>query len=341
MGKTHLTIEGESFLLNGRPTYWGVPKLQGLLLNSRMVQATFEDLNPETQAMWAYPDGTPFDAEVNTTRFIEQLPVYHRFGLRAFTINLQGGSPQGYSVEQPWHNSAFTETGGLREACMARVARVLDAADEHHMVVILGLFYFGQDQRLADEAAVIAGTDAVTDWLVARGDRHVIVEVCNECNVPSYTHEILKPDRVDELIQRIRRRSRDAGLPLPVSVSYGGNAEPWPEHLRVSDVVLLHGNGVGNPARIREMVVNTRRMPDFQRRPQPIVFNEDDHFDFEKPDNNMLAAIESGASWGYFDYRMQGEPFEAGYQSVPTDWTINHPRKRGFFDLCRKLVDAG
>ena len=26
-------------------------------------------------------------------------------------------------------------------------------------------------------------------------------------------------------------------------------------------------------------------------RGQPVLFNEDDHFDFDQPDNNMLAAI--------------------------------------------------
>jgi len=33
----------------------------------------------------------------------------------------------------------------------------------------------------------------------------------------------------------------------------------------------------------------------------PILFNEDDHFDFDKPMNHMIAAISTYASWGYFD----------------------------------------
>ena len=35
------------------------------------------------------------------------------------------------------------------------MARIVDKADQLGMVVILGLFYFGQDQRLRDEAAVV------------------------------------------------------------------------------------------------------------------------------------------------------------------------------------------
>lgn len=70
----------------------------------------------------------------------------------------------------------------------------------------------------------------------------------------------------------------------------------------------------------------------------PILFNEDDHFDFEKPDNNMLAAVSRYASWGYFDFRMKGEGFDEGYQSVPVNWGISSARKRGFFDLLRRVT---
>jgi hypothetical protein len=70
----------------------------------------------------------------------------------------------------------------------------------------------------------------------------------------------------------------------------------------------------------------------------PILFNEDDHFDFDKPDNNMLAAVSEYASWGYFDYRMRGEGFDEGYQSIPVNWGISSERKRGFFRLLREMT---
>ena len=37
------------------------------------------------------------------------------------------------------------------------------------------------------------------------------------------------------------------------------------------------------------MVDRTRQAEGY--RGQPVLFNEDDHFDFDKPDNNMLAAV--------------------------------------------------
>ena len=70
----------------------------------------------------------------------------------------------------------------------------------------------------------------------------------------------------------------------------------------------------------------------------PILFNEDDHFLFDRPENNFVAAIDMYASWGYFDFRMKDEKFVDGYQSVPVDWTINSERKRGFFQLLQKIT---
>ncbi len=72
----------------------------------------------------------------------------------------------------------------------------------------------------------------------------------------------------------------------------------------------------------------------------PILFNEDDHFDFDKPRNNFIAAVSQYASWGYFDFRMKGEGFDEGYQSVPVNWGISSARKRGFFQLLREMTGS-
>jgi len=132
--KTAVSIVGDEFRINGRPTYpgrvWDGHRIQGLLLNSRMVQGIFDDRNPETVKNWAYPDTGKWDAGRNTREFIAAMPEWRRRGLLAFTINLQGGSPQGYSKDQPWHNSAFEADGSLRPDYMNRLQRILDKADE-------------------------------------------------------------------------------------------------------------------------------------------------------------------------------------------------------------------
>jgi hypothetical protein len=74
--------------------------------------------------------------------------------------------------------------------------------------------------------------------------------------------------------------------------------------------------------------------------PKPILFNEDDHFDFDRPVNNFTAAVSEHASWGYFDFRMKGEGFDEGYQSVPANWGISSARKRAFFSLLGAITGA-
>lgn len=336
---TAVAIRGAKFLVNGEPTYkgrtWNGQPIEGLLFNSRMVQATFDDRNPKTVGRWAYPDTGKWDAERNTREFLAQMPEWRRHGLLAVTLNLQGGSPQGYSKDQPWHNSALNADGSLDPRYLARFRRILDRADELGMVVILGVFYFGQDERLKDEAAVRAAVDAVVDWLMRDHYTNVLLEINNECDV-RYDHALLRPDRVHELIGRARAHAAARGFPLLVGTSYGGGTVPRPNVVKASDFLLLHGNGVSDPGRIAEMVRRTRQVEGY--RPMPVLFNEDDHFDFDRPRNHCTAAVAEYASWGYFDYRMKGEGFDEGYQSVPVNWRTSSARKKGFFQLLSRIT---
>lgn len=340
MRHTQVSISGEQITINGEPTYKGImwkgKRIEGLLFNSRMVQGIYDDLNPETRSLWVYPDTGIWDAERNTREFIEAMPQWRAHGLLAFTINLQGGSPQGYSRDQPWHNSAINGDGTLRADYMARLERILDRADELGMIVILGLFYFGQEHRLENEAAIYRAIDHALHWLFKRDYHHILIEINNECNV-RYRQPMLMPDGVDQLIRYAQGITYNDRRFL-VSTSYGGGVVPRPNVVQAADFLLLHGNGVRDPQRIAAMVRETRQVEGY--RPVPIIFNEDDHFDFDQPVNNCVAAVSEYASWGYFDYRMSGEGFAEGYQSIPVDWGINSERKRGFFNLVSRITNG-
>ena len=328
--RTEVSISGEQFFLNGKPTYAGRAyqglKIEGLLMNVRAVQAIFDDLNPETRGRWVYPDTGKWDAERNTSEFVAALPEWRRNGLLAFTVNLQGGSPEGYSKSQPWENSAIDAAGDLRPAYMNRLARVLDRADELGMVAIVGYFYFGQDQRVKDEAAVRRAVVNATNWLLDRDYRNVLVEIDNECDVKAYDHEILKPARVPELIELAKGLRRN-GRRLLVGASYGGGSPAGANVVKVSDFLLLHGNGADDPARIRKMIQASRQTSTW--RPMPVLINEDDHFRFDEPENHMMEALRNYASWGFFEPGKSD--YSEGYQCPPVNWGINTERKRQFF----------
>jgi hypothetical protein len=257
---------------------------------------------------------------------------WHDAGLLAFTLNLQGGSPLGYG-NQGWINSTFDEKGDLRAPYINRLKKILDRADSLSMVVILGYFYFGQDEYLLDETAVIHAVETITNWILDAGYENILVEINNESNV-RYDHDILRPDRVHELIEKVQGMRR-GDRRLLASTSYGGGFLPLSNVVRVSDYILLHDNGMSEPSTLIELVENTRKVDGYS--PKPILFNEDDHYNFESDTSNFVAAVQAYASWGYFDYRMEGEGFNFGYQSVPVDWRINSPRKISFFNKVREI----
>jgi hypothetical protein len=339
--KTEVSIKGEQFYINGKPTYekryWNGFKIEGLLLNSRMVQGIFDDLNPETITTWNYADTKKWDANRNTNEFIINMSKWKSYGLLSFTINMQGGSPQGYSAAQPWNNSAFKVDGELRQEYMLRLEKILNKADELGMVPILGLFYFGQDERLTDEKAIMNGVNNTIDWLFMKGYKNILIEINNECNVNKYDHEILKPQRVHELIEMVKKKEKN-GFRYLVGTSYGGGFIPLPNVVKSSDFILIHGNGVTDPDKISEMVDKTRKVEGYTIK--PILFNEDDHFNFNQEKNNFTSAIKKYASWGYFDYRMKDELYKDGYQSVPVDWGINSERKIQFFNLLKEITGS-
>ena len=350
---TAVSIAGDDFRINGLPTYQGRVwttaagerhRVEGLLLNARLVQGIFDDLNPQTRGQWAYPDTGRWDPDRNTAEFVQAMAAWRAQGLLAFTVNLQGGCPYGYCRQQPWDSSAFAPDGTLRAPFMARLERILDRADELGMVVVLGYFYFGQDERLVDEAAVIRAVDRTTTWILDRGYGNVIVEVNNECNV-NYDHAILRCDRVHELVERVRG-IRVNGRSLHASTSLGGGAVPSARLVAASDFVLLHGNGVREPSRLVEMVRQVRALDPAASK--PIVINEDDQpwrvaaQGWGEAGNNFVAAVANHVSWGFFDFRLEAEDeaVNEGYQSIPVNWTMASARKRAFFDRLAAITGS-
>ncbi|MFK8035494.1 MAG: hypothetical protein AB8B94_15255 [Hyphomicrobiales bacterium] len=353
---TKLTIDGEKFLIDGKPIhagrlYNGKP-VEGLLFNCRMVQATFDDENPETVGQWAYPDTGTWDADRNVNEFIAMLPEYLAYGCTGITINLQGGMPitKTESV-QPWLNTAIDPQGNLKPAYMDRLHRILKAADEIGMVIIVGYYYFGQDKYMVDEEAIKRGTVNVSQWLLETGLENILVEINNESDIPHYKYEILLPARVHELVEIAKDVSLD-GRRLIVSTSFSGGAYhmrkngvldrndheslakglPTERALAACDFAIVHTNE-HDTATTKEVVNRTRALEAYKARPMPIVINED-----SIAVANLFAAAEVYAPWGYYD---QGDNnYCDGYQAPPVNWGINTPEKKKFFDGVAAITGA-
>jgi hypothetical protein len=53
-----------------------------------------------------------------------------------------------------------------------------------------------------------------------------------------------------------------------------------------------------------------------------------------------MACVKNYVSWGFFDWRQDGEDFDEGFQSVPVNWQISSERKRTFFDWVAEITGS-
>lgn len=168
---TIVEIDGTDWRINGALTYAGREhqgrRIEGLLLNSRMVQAVFDDTNPVTRRNWSYPDMGVWDPDRNTQEFCDMLPLYRAHGLLGVTVGMQGGGAMYYpEVFENYVNSAFLPDGSLKQPYLDRLAKIVDAADEQGMVVFVNYFYWKQ-QRFESEGAVRAAVENMTAFEAA------------------------------------------------------------------------------------------------------------------------------------------------------------------------------
>lgn len=291
--KTEISIQGEDFYINGRPTYearqWNGRRIEGLLLNSRMVQAVFDDECRETASLWKYPDTGTWDPERNTAEFCEMLPEYRKHGLLAVTVGLQGGgSVYTPAVYDRYRMSAYDTEGKLKERYFSRLLKILSAADECGMAVIVNYFYWKQSKGMSMRNFRDI-TAAVTERLLATGYRNILVDIANEvqCFRPL---GVLSQDNVHELIDAAVNVTYE-GRKLPVSSSSGGgkltSSGRWAE---MEDFSMPHGNGQ-KPAELAAKIRKFRETGEYRKRPRPVIVNEDSVFT-----ENLDAAVSEHAS---------------------------------------------
>ena len=315
---------------------------RGKLMNLRLAQALFDD-------EWLFEH--PFDPERNTDEVIAALDFYQRHGVLAINVSLQGGNP-GYEKGvngiarqngarfgrgQGLRVSAFRPDGSLKPEWMARLEKLMRAADQRQMVVGLMYFYQGQDEVLDTPEAIEAAARNATDWLIEKKFRNVIIDVANEWDLQGnrWDHEDYIPLNIAGLVERVRERfqARRADFALPIGASTAGQMMFPASLAETCDVVLLHGNG-RTPA---EKIERARQYREYER---PLLMNEDDNgrettrANFAKEVASADAFFQNGAGWGYMPWaQAQRFPFrfQPGASAEFTDQTPESARDAAYF----------
>lgn len=182
---TTLGIQRENFTLNGRLTYSELPgvrpEAKGLLMNSRFIQGIFDD-RAAPRRFDRY--GRRWDPEANTDRLIAALPEWKKYGLLGFTVGLQGGMPVLTIENRTIDCHPYSEDGRvIDQAFLYRLDRLIRAADDLGMAVIVSLLYQGQVNRMKEGRTITNAVATASRFLREGGYANVLVEVANEHTV--------------------------------------------------------------------------------------------------------------------------------------------------------------
>ena len=304
MPKTSISIQGESFLINGKLVYTDIPNsnpnAHGLLMNARFIQGIFDDkANPQRYVRWGKKT---WDPAQHTADLVAALPEWYQYGLRAFTVGLQGGGPCFTVDNLDIENNPFGEDGKqLDPAYTGRLDTLIRGADEVGMVVIVSYFYGAQTRFLKDGRAVRNAVSTASRFLRDRGYTNVLIEIANEYDVPPFQqHPLLYyPEGVATLIDLAREES--GGMAVGCSgKGYSYNREI----AEASDYILIHGNGTTRQ-RYYKMITDIQSW----NLNKPIVCNED-----SQAIGQLEVAYKTRTSWGYYNNMTKQEP--------PADWTV-------------------
>ena len=295
--KTKLTIQGNKLKINDRLIYSEIPgnspNVHGLMMNSRFIQGIFDDkVDPTRFARFGWDK---WDPERHTDDLIKALPEWYAYGLRAITVGFQGGIPAFVTDNSSVDNNPFSEDGrSIDPAYLGRMDRLIRAADEIGMVIIVSILYQGQSPRMQNGATVRNAIRCASKWLKDQGYTNVIIEVANEHTIGNFKKRPLVYD--SEGISTLMEIARDVSG-LAVGCSAGG-IEMHKEVALASDVVIIHGNNARRQVYHRFVKMVKSWTPD-----KPIVCNE-----CSPCITNLDVAFDTQTSWGYFNYLTKQEP---------------------------------
>lgn len=284
-----LTADGRRLLLDGRPL-----RPFGL----RLANALEDDRHAD--------------------QLVAHLGEYAEYGIGSFSVFLQGA----------WSGTAnaFRADGTLDPAYMARLARIIEAADAHEMAVNVGYLYQSRPFRetsdrtllermmrgelsregwalrdvFTDGNALVEGVANATRWLKGQGYANVFVDIANEFNTAGYRQTKPMYDVADpQCMLALIRLARDIYPGLLVGASV---YDVWHLYAGIGaegGIVLVHGL----PARLKKQVMS--HYPGV-----PVVENES---------GNWLGCLDRYDSVGVFSEEMKAifkadcrEMFEAG-----------------------------
>ena len=246
-------------------------------MNVRAVQATFDDLNPETRGDGPTPiraTGTRSGTRASSSR---RMPEWRAHGLLGVHRQPAGRQPAGLLAGA---SRGKTRPSTPTASCGPDYMRPAGAASSTAPTSwgwspSWAYFYFGQDERLKTRRRCSAPSINAIDWL-STADTATSWSRSTTSATSAYDHAILKPDAGPRADRAGEEHAR-GGRRLLVGTSYGGGTLADGERREGAPTsCCCTATGWTIRSASREMVRRRAQVPGY--RPMPILFNEDDHF---------------------------------------------------------------
>ena len=157
-------------------------------------------------------------------------------GVSLISVPLQGSE-----------GNSFRDDGTLRPERQREIDSLIQAANRSGLIVEIVLFDPAHDHEFFSPEQIVAATRYVTDWLIDRDHRNVILSFAADWTAPGWDFDSYVPLHLEQLAETVRgrfqERRTDYVLPIAISVKVRLSADS--PLIAASDLLMLGGEALG------------------------------------------------------------------------------------------------
>lgn len=176
--------------------------------------------------------------------------------LRGFDDDIAGFKASGFNYArlelQNRDRSLFRASGQLDAAALPRFERLLNWTAALGIALELVLFHPERDHHFDTPEAMLESARLLTDWLIERNYRHVLLNPAALWQAPGWDFDFFVPKNLERLANEIRERfaARRVDFALPIALSMPlSSVTGWPL-AEQADVLIASGEGVPSDSKL-------------------------------------------------------------------------------------------
>lgn len=175
---------------------------------------------------------------------------------KLFGVPLKSGSSLN-EIRKPWvsmisiplqgvEGNSFDDQGRIRPERRKEVDLLLQAANRANLIVELVLFDPRHDQEFFSPDHILEAARNVTDWLIDRNYRNVIISFTSDWTARGWAFDNFIPFHLERLASTVRERfqARHTDFALPIAMSVHVRLTAKSPLIEAADLLLLGGEAV-------------------------------------------------------------------------------------------------